>query len=190
MMRRASADEASIDRRRGLGFRSLGHGRRTRRADDRGHQKQRPADGRQQPGRSTRRRGAAGRWAAGNGDRVWHLGRHHRPDGPHLQAMPRVRAARCGSIVDKTRPIGPGSWTNPLPCQERRPIVLMSPEGPSRRNRRGWSASHLGSAAAVQPGSSVSRTRPADRPSPGWDPGRRDRQAGTSRRRVSARAGA
>jgi len=59
-------------------------------------------------------------------------------------------------------------------------MVLMSPEGPSRRNRRGWSASHLGSAAAVQPGSSVSRRRPSDRPSPGRDPGRRDRQAGTA----------
>ena len=48
------------------------------------------------------------------------------------------------------------SCTNLLPWLRPDTIVLVSPVGPSKRNRRGWSASHLGAGAAVQPGCFVS----------------------------------
>ena len=129
----------------------------------------------------TRRAHETGHQDAGRGDRPqptearWAIGRRGAtPQGVDEAALARHvaaiieqtahgcrrawRAARADVDRSWTTPSGrdPNSWTNPLLRRPCHPIVLYSPEGPSRRNRRGWSASHLGSAAAVQPGSSMS----------------------------------
>ena len=44
------------------------------------------------------------------------------------------------------------SWTSHLPAGICVPIVDISPEGSSKRNRRGWSASHLGAGTTAPPG--------------------------------------
>ena len=65
----------------------------------------------------------------------------------------------CGSIVDERDTNLPSSWTSPLWSSAAVPIVDISPEGSSKRSRRGWSASHSGAGAVAQPGSFVAVTR-------------------------------
>ena len=99
-------------------------------------------------------------------DRTRPSRRHHRPPRSDVQG----RAARgwLGTTpVDRSwrsaARVRPDSWTTLLPILGSRPTVRISPEGPSKRNRRGWSASHLGAISPVPPGPSMSRGLVPDR---------------------------
>ena len=71
-------------------------------------------------------------------------------------------AGRSGEPIDRGRGLGTDrgrsrgeiriSWTERLSSSSTTPYVLFSPEGPPRRIRRGWFASHSGSGAWVPPG--------------------------------------
>ena len=73
------------------------------------------------------------------------------------------------------------SWTSRLRRGPPAPYLLVSPEGPSKRSRRGWSASRSGSGTRVPPGLSIRLGDRANAPS-SCQPG------GTRRHTVAVRS--